>query len=135
MAFTYLITFGEAWLSKSSAFQKFDTHLVYHVEDPGGGNNDYHDSKPVILGRSLEILIAECISNVRKSEQWTYYLHVILLQASCTYEFAYTFILREGFKKSKWKFKMAFAMKGGGSLEGVSSAINLFWKMIFLKTI
>ena len=23
-------------------------------------------------------------------------------------------ILREGFKKSKWKFKMAFAMKGGG---------------------
>ena len=29
--------------------------------------------------------------------------------------------LREGFKKSKWKFKMAFAMKGGG-LEGVSSA-------------
>ena len=29
---------------------------------------------------------------------------------------------------------MAFAMKGGG-LEGVSSAIYLFWKMIFLKTI
>ena len=23
--------------------------------------------------------------------------------------------IREGFKKSKWKFKMAFAMKGGGS--------------------
>ena len=22
--------------------------------------------------------------------------------------------LRDGFKKSKWKFKMAFAMKGGG---------------------
>ena len=39
--------------------------------------------------------------------------------------------LREGFKKSKWKFKMAFAMKGAG----VSSAIYLFWKMIFLKTI
>ena len=37
-------------------------------------------------------------------------------------------------KKSKWKFKMAFAMKGGG-LEGVSFAIKLFWKMIFLKTI
>ena len=43
--------------------------------------------------------------------------------------------LREGVKKSKWKFKMAFAMKGGGGLEGVSSAIYLFWKMIFLKTI
>ena len=42
--------------------------------------------------------------------------------------------LRDGVKKSKWKFKMAFAMKGGG-LEGVSSAIYLFWKMIFLKTI
>ena len=34
-------------------------------------------------------------------------------------------LVREGFKKSKWKFKMAFAMKGGG-LEGVSSAIYLF---------
>ena len=33
---------------------------------------------------------------------------------------------REGFKKSKWKFKMAFAMKGGEGLEGVSSAIYLF---------
>ena len=43
--------------------------------------------------------------------------------------------IREGFKKSKWKFKGAFAMKGGGGLEGVSSAIYLFWKMIFLKTI
>ena len=34
--------------------------------------------------------------------------------------------LREGFKKSKWKFKMAFAMKGGGGLEGVSSDTYLF---------
>ena len=34
--------------------------------------------------------------------------------------------VREGCKKSKWKFKMAFAMKGGGGLEGVSSAIYLF---------
>ena len=30
---------------------------------------------------------------------------------------------------------MAFAMKEGGGLEGVSFAIKLFWKMIFLKTI
>ena len=28
-------------------------------------------------------------------------------------------ILREGCKKSKWKFKMAFAMKGGGSRGGL----------------
>ena len=35
-------------------------------------------------------------------------------------------LIREGFKKSKWKFKMAFAMKGKGGLEGVSSAIYLF---------
>ena len=34
--------------------------------------------------------------------------------------------LRDGVKKSKWKFKMAFAMKGGGSLEAVSSATYLF---------
>ena len=40
--------------------------------------------------------------------------------------------LREGVKWSKSKFKMVFAMKGGG-LEGVSSATYLFWKMIFLK--
>ena len=33
--------------------------------------------------------------------------------------------VREGFKKSKWKFKMAFAMKGG-CLKGVSFAIYLF---------
>ena len=35
-------------------------------------------------------------------------------------------LLREGCGKSKWKFKMAFAMKGGGGLEGVSSATYLF---------
>ena len=35
------------------------------------------------------------------------------------------FAVREGCGKSKWKFKMAFAMKGGG-LEGVSFAIKLF---------
>ena len=29
------------------------------------------------------------------------------------------FPLREGVKKSKWKFKMAFAMKGGGSRGGL----------------
>ena len=34
-------------------------------------------------------------------------------------------LIREGVKKSKWKSKMAFAMKGGG-LEGVSSATYLF---------
>ena len=36
------------------------------------------------------------------------------------------FSLREGCGKSKWKFKMAFAMKGGGGLEGVLSATYLF---------
>ena len=36
-------------------------------------------------------------------------------------------ILREGCGKSNWKFKMAFAMKGGaGGLEGVSNATYLF---------
>ena len=34
--------------------------------------------------------------------------------------------LRGVVKKSKWKFKMAFAMKGGEGLEGVSSATYLF---------
>ena len=34
--------------------------------------------------------------------------------------------VREGVNKSKWKFKMAFAMEGGGGLEGVSSATYLF---------
>ena len=34
--------------------------------------------------------------------------------------------IREGCRKSKWKFKMAFAMKGVGGLDGVSFAIKLF---------
>ena len=33
--------------------------------------------------------------------------------------------VREVVKKSKWKFLMAFAIRGGG-LEGVSFAIKLF---------
>ena len=40
--------------------------------------------------------------------------------------FPKVFVLREVPGKSKWKFKMAFAMKGGGGLEGVSFAIKLF---------
>ena len=36
------------------------------------------------------------------------------------------FKIREVCGKSKWKFKMAFAMKGEGGLEGVSFAIKLF---------
>ena len=43
------------------------------------------------------------------------------------YCFFVIFKLRRGFKWSKWKFKMAFAMKGGVS--------RVLWKMIFLKTI
>ena len=35
-------------------------------------------------------------------------------------------VVREVPGKSKWKFKMAFAMKGGEGLEGVSFAIKLF---------
>ena len=33
--------------------------------------------------------------------------------------------LREGCKKSKWKFKMAFAMKGGGSHGGLECHIPI----------
>ena len=101
MAFTYLVTFEEAWLSKTSAFQKFDTDLVSHVEDPGGGDQNNHDGQPVILGRGLEILIADCITNMTKSEQWTYCLHIILLQTTCTYEFAFTYILMNKFSAVK----------------------------------
>ena len=39
------------------------------------------------------------------------YLHIYLL-------FKRMVFLREGVKKSKWKFKMAFAMKGGGGSRG-----------------
>ena len=53
----------------------------------------------------------------------------VVHQSQSEFTSKHRFQLREGFKKSKWKFKMAFAMKG------VSSAIYLFWKMIFLKTI
>ena len=33
--------------------------------------------------------------------------------------------LREGCRKSKWKFKMAFAMKGGGSRGGLECHIPI----------
>ena len=33
--------------------------------------------------------------------------------------------IREGFKKSKWKFKMAFAMKGGGVSSGQGPRLTL----------
>ena len=33
--------------------------------------------------------------------------------------------IRDGFKKSKWKFKMAFAMKGGGSRGGLECHIPI----------
>ena len=35
------------------------------------------------------------------------------------------FLIREVFKKSKWKFKMAFAMKGGGSRGGLECHIPI----------
>ena len=35
------------------------------------------------------------------------------------------FIIREGFKKSKWKFKMAFAMKRGGVETGLECHIPI----------
>ena len=34
--------------------------------------------------------------------------------------------IREVFKKSKWKFKMAFAMKGRGSRGGLECHIPIF---------
>ena len=34
-------------------------------------------------------------------------------------------LVREVFKKSKWKFKMAFAMKGGGSRRGLKCHIPI----------
>ena len=43
------------------------------------------------------------------------------------------YCVREGFKKSKWKFKMAFAMKGRGGSRPVSSATYLCLKNDFFK--
>ena len=43
--------------------------------------------------------------------------------------------IREGFKKSKWKFKMAFAMKGGGVSRGSRVPHTYFEKWFLLKTI
>ena len=51
--------------------------------------------------------------------------HFDYLNPSLTFRQILSLSLRDGVKKSKWKFKMAFAMKGGG-LEGVSSATYLF---------
>ena len=40
--------------------------------------------------------------------------------------------IRDGVKKSKWKFKMAFAMKGGGSRGGLECHLPIL-KNDFLK--
>ena len=40
-------------------------------------------------------------------------------------------LIREGFKKSKWKFKMAFAMKGGGVSRGSQVPFTYFEKGFF----
>ena len=37
----------------------------------------------------------------------------------------YAKAFRDGVKKSKWKFKMAFAMKGGGSRGGLECHIPI----------
>ena len=43
--------------------------------------------------------------------------------------------IRDGFKKSKWKFKMAFAMKGGGVSRGSRVPHTYFEKWFLLKNI
>ena len=40
-------------------------------------------------------------------------------------------LVREVFKKSKWKFKMAFAMKGGGSRGGLECHIPILKNYFF----
>ena len=40
-------------------------------------------------------------------------------------------ILREGCKKSKWKFKMAFGMKGGGVETGLECHIPILKNYFF----
>ena len=54
----------------------------------------------------------------RPFEQCSKKLHFFEMRAS----------LREGFKKSKWKFKMAFAMKGGGVSRGSRVPFTYFEK-------
>ena len=44
-----------------------------------------------------------------------------------------TINIREGFKKSKWKFKMAFAMKGGGSRGGLECHLPILKNDFFKK--
>ena len=43
----------------------------------------------------------------------------------------FIFLLREGFQKQKWKFKMAFAIKG----RGVSRAIKAFCTSLYYEYI
>ena len=75
------------------------------------------------IHNSLRIL---CIYNpivmeIDNHMKFPFYLPQPLCKASIQAETR----LREGVKKSKWKFIMAFAIMGGG-LEGVSFAIKLF---------
>ena len=54
--------------------------------------------------------------------------HILIMSRSKTCILDDGFQLRDGFKQSKWKFKMAFAMKGGGVSRGSRLPLSYFEK-------
>ena len=54
-----------------------------------------------------------------------YFLDILLVYLCHSLIASPKFPIREGVKKSKWKFKMAFAMKGGGSRGGLECHIPI----------
>ena len=71
---------------------------------------------------ATELYSSKHYERADKNLKQAYYVNYILSSSvvtlylyccSLTSSFLSTMIIREGFKKSKWKFKMAFAMKGG----------------------
>ena len=54
--------------------------------------------------------------------------HLLIIRRSSIWPRMAEDILREGCGKSKWKFKMAFAMKGGGVSRGSRVPFTYFEK-------
>ena len=110
----------------------------------------------MIAGNPLDLFVLVSIFNcdqksddlsyqVWKHVKWTHdiadFVYLLELNLIPRWNGFYVFIfhqgdnLREGFKKSKWKFKMAFAMKGGGGRDRSRVPHTYFEKWFLLKTI
>ena len=99
-------------------------HRSLSALQPGQGLTESQEAQ---LTTALSLEIRNILKRFKTLIRWKWTLHVMCGLIKTTGGF-----LREGFKKSKWKFKMAFALKGGGSRGGLECHLPIL-KNDFLK--